>query len=967
MQPPPGAGGAPASIVRSNRSMLQRSLPPSADDSAAAGVVLRIVADLIVETRSGRGLTAPIELDSDLEREIGLDSLERAELLLRLETAFGVSLPVRTLATAESPRDLLRAVRLGGTLRPSISALPKAAPLEPVADIPHQAPTLLDVLDWHADARGPRTHLTLLTETDAGPSEQPLSYCELREVSRRVAAGLMARGLEPGGSVAIMLPTSLDFFAAFFGTLIAGGVPVPIYPPARRSQLEEHLRRQSSILDNCLATMLITVPEARVIARLLRVASPALRHIVSVAELEAPASSSPATVRAPVRPQDVAFLQYTSGSTGNPKGVILTHANLLANIRAIGPAIGVVPTDLFVSWLPLYHDMGLIGAWLGTLYYGVPLVVMPPTDFLGRPESWLWAIHRYGATLSAGPNFAYEICASRIDVARLAGLDLSRWRIAFNGAEPVSADTLTRFAERFAAFGFDARAQTPVYGLAESAVGLAFPPLARGPRIDRIDRLELARTGGAVPDTGPEALSVVACGRPLSGHEIRVVDATGREQPERREGRIEFRGPSATSGYFRNADATRRLFHDGWLDTGDMGYIAEGELFVTGRVKDIIIRGGQHVHPQEAETAIGAIPGIRKGCVSVFGVPDRATGTERVVALAETRETDPAKQEALRRAVAATMTALHGAPPDDVVLAPPHAVPKTSSGKLRRAACRELYEHGMSGAAPRAVWSQLLRLVVTGSVARIRDAIARLGAFAYGAYAWTLLAATAVVALVLAVVLPRRVWRRRAATLLARAFVAASGVPVRVTGSEHVPPAGPIVVIANHASYLDGLVLLTVLPERCDFVAKRELAELFLTRFLLSRIGTHFVERFEVEQSVEAARALAARASEGASFAFFPEGTFAREPGLRPFHMGAFVAAATSGATIVPIALRGTRSVLRAGQWLPRRGVVQIVVGAPIAGEGSDWAAAARLRDRSRAAILSACGEPDLEDRRAPG
>jgi hypothetical protein len=276
-------------------------------------------------------------------------------------------------------------------------------------------------------------------------------------------------------------------------------------------------------------------------------------------------------------------------------------------------------------------------------------------------------------------------------------------------------------------------------GLAESAVGLAFPPLARGPRIDRIDRGELGRSGTALPIAGPDALSVVACGRPLPGHEIRVVDATGREQPERREGRIEFRGPSATSGYFRNPEATRQLFRDGWLDTGDMGYIAEGELFVTGRVKDIIIRGGQHVHPQEAETAIGAIAGIRKGCVSVFGVPDRNTGTEKVVVLAETRETDPQKREALLKVVSATMTALLGAPPDDVILAPPHTVPKTSSGKLRRTACRELYEQGMSGAAPRAVWSQLVRLVLTGSVARARDAFTRLGAFAFGAYAWTLL------------------------------------------------------------------------------------------------------------------------------------------------------------------------------------------------------------------------------------
>ncbi len=347
--------------------------------------------------------------------------------------------------------------------------------------------------------------------------------------------------------------------------------------------------------------------------------------------------------------RDIAFLQYTSGSTGSPKGVVLTHANLLANIRAMGRAAGVLPNDVFVSWLPLYHDMGLIGAWLGTLYHGVPLVVMSPTDFLGRPESWLWAMHRHRGTLSGAPNFAYEICATRLDDSRLAGLDLSSWRVAYNGSEPVSPDTVVRFNRRFAAYGFDPRAQAPVYGLAESAVGLTFPPLDRGVLIDRVDRRQLAIAGDGT--SGARGRCERAAHRllraPPAGHEIRVVDAAGQECPERREGRIEFRGPSATSGYFRNPEATRRLFDDGWLDTGDLGYLAGGELYVTGRAKDIIIRGGQHIHPQEAEAAIGNLPGIRKGCVTLFGAPDPASGTEKVVVLAETRESDPDRKEAL--------------------------------------------------------------------------------------------------------------------------------------------------------------------------------------------------------------------------------------------------------------------------------------------------------------------------------
>ena len=309
------------------------------------------------------------------------------------------------------------------------------------------------------------------------------------------------------------------------------------------------------------------------------------------------------------------MLQYTSGSTGDPKGVILSHDNLLANIRAMGRAAAVTSSDRFVSWLPLYHDMGLIGAWLATMYHAVPLVLMPPTSFLGRPSRWLWAIHRYRATISAGPNFAYEIAASKVRDDDLIGLDLSSWRLAFNGAEPVRAATLERFAARFAPYGFDRRALTPVYGLAESAVGLTFPPLGRGPLVERIDEGVLAREGRATvsSDTAISALEVVSCGRPLPHHEIRVVDDGGREVPERIEGRIEFRGPSATIGYHRNPDATAKLFRGDWLDTGDVGYIAGGELFLTSRAKDLIKRGGHNIHPVRSRSRRGRCAGNTQG------------------------------------------------------------------------------------------------------------------------------------------------------------------------------------------------------------------------------------------------------------------------------------------------------------------------------------------------------------------
>jgi acyl-CoA synthetase (AMP-forming)/AMP-acid ligase II len=289
---------------------------------------------------------------------------------------------------------------------------------------------------------------------------------------------------------------------------------------------------------------------------------------------------------------------------------VLSHANLLANIRAMGAAMGASAFDVFVSWLPLYHDMGLIGAWLGSLYYPAPLVVMPPQSFLLRPERWLWAIHRHRGTLSAAPNFAFELCVRNIDDAAIEGLDLSSLRLVANGSEPVSAATLRRFLDRFGPFGFRAEVMAPAYGLAENAVGLTLPPRGQPPVIECISRHALSEKGTAEPASEEAgAVEAVSCGQPLPGHEMRVVDDIGRELGERHEGRLQFRGPSATSGYFRDAAKTRELFSGDWLESGDLCYIAGGNLFVTGCTKDIIIRGGRHIHPSEIEEAVGELPG----------------------------------------------------------------------------------------------------------------------------------------------------------------------------------------------------------------------------------------------------------------------------------------------------------------------------------------------------------------------
>ena len=925
--------------------------------------LLEQVCQLALELHPRRGRSLRVTLDSTLDRELGFDSLSRAELLLRLERVFGISLPESLLVGAETPRDLWRAVQAGKVAgHPAPAAQALAAQLDELAGVPHTAGTLPEVLDWHVLSHPQRPHVYLYGE---GDEPETITYATLVDGARAVAAGLQARGLLPSQSVAIMLPTGRDYLFSFFGILLAGGIPVPIYPPLRPSQLEDHLRRHVGILANAQTVLLITVAEAQRLGRLLQGQVDTLREVITPQQL---AVSAVAFSDRPIRTQDIAFLQYTSGSTGAPKGAILTHANLLANIRAMGEAIQADSTDVFVSWLPLYHDMGLIGAWLSSLYYGMPLVLMSPLAFLTRPARWLWTIHKHRGTLTAAPNFAYELCLSKVKDSDIEGLDLGSLRLAFNGAEPVSPNTVRRFTERFAPYGFRPQAMAPVYGLAEAAVGLALPPPGRGPLIDRIQLEPFASLGKAVSAeaSDPQVLEFVACGQPLPGYQIRIVDAAGRELPERDQGRLEFQGPSATSGYFRNSEATRRLFDGTWLDSGDLAYIAEGDVYLTSRVKDIIIRGGRNICPYELEEAVGDLPGIRKGCVAVFGSLDSASGTERIIVVAETRKGETVMQEALQAQIRGVATDLLGMPPDDVILAPPHTVPKTSSGKIRRAATRELFETGRIGQHPGAVWWQVVRFTLASLRPRLRSVWRRFTDTGYAAYAHFIFWLLAPPVWLLVALLPRASWRWTVMRQGARLLLRLGHIPLSVEKVEQLPQGQACVIVTNHASYLDGVMLVAALPIEFAFVAKAELGRQFIPRRFLRRIGAVFVERFDKQRGVADARRTLQTVQAGRSVLFFSEGTFTRMPGLLPFQMGAFVAAAEAGVPVVPVTIRGTRSLLRDASWFPRRGMVRVIVAAPILPEGTDWAAAVKLRNATRAALLVHLGEPDLVHETSP-
>ena len=918
--------------------------------------LLEVIRQLAAELHPSR-TSLPSSLDHRLERDYGFDSLGRVELFLRIERRFGVSLPESVMASAETPRDLLREILAAGPAhRQHAAAGERATSLAAESATPDDAATLPEVLAWHVARHPERPHIVLQDEEGA---EQTVTYAALDRAARDIAAGLQERGLEPGHAVAIMLPTSTEYFFSFFGILLAGGIPVPIYPPVRASQIEDHLRRHAGILSNALTEILITVPQAKPIALLLRPQVATLRSVVTPDEL---ARTGQAAAAHRAKPQEIAMLQYTSGSTGNPKGVILTHYNLLSNIRAMGRALRVTPADVFVSWLPLYHDMGLIGAWMGSLVYGFKYPVMSPLTFLSRPERWLWTIHRHGGTLTGGPNFCYELALRKVEDADIQGLDLSTWRFAFNGAEPVSAETMAAFTRRFERYGLKPEAMAPVYGLAEATLGVSFPPPGRGPRLDRVERDTFTRHGRAVPvpdGVATEALTFVACGKPVPGHQVRVVDASDHELPEREEGHIHFSGPSATSGYYRNPEDTRELLHGEWIDTGDFGYIAEGDVYITGRVKDVIIRAGRNIYPYELEEAVGALDGIRKGCVAVFGSKDVRSGTERVVVLAETREADERKREELRARIAELAVAVIGMPVDEIVLARPHSVLKTSSGKIRRAASRDAYERGEQ-AHTRAVWLQVARLAWFALLPQARRTARMAADWLYGAYLLVLLGVLGTLTWLACALVPQSAWCWRLSHRMARWFYRLAGIRLTVSGLEHLASGRACILAVNHASYLDGVVTVAALPEPKTFVAKRELLDHWVPRIYLRRIGVAFVERFDVQRGIEDTSRFVGSARAGSSLIVFPEGTFRRMPGLLPFRMGAFIIAAQAGIPVVPVTIRGTRSILREGQWLFHRGAISVTVSAPIEPAGTDWTAAIGLRDATRAEILRLCGEPDL-------
>ncbi len=514
-----------------------------------------------------------------------------------------------------------------------------------------------------------------------------VAWSDLHAEARAVAAALQARGVMPGDHVAILGPTSRPLITVIQGCWLAGAASMVLPLPMRMGSLEafvestrariRHGEATLVLVDDLLAAFYESVPgdpPTLAMGEVLGAADPA------------------AWVRPPDDPERLVILQYTSGSTSEPKGVMLPDRVLRANIDACYDAADLTEHEVLVSWLPLYHDMGLVGLLAIPMSRGLQLVLAAPQDFMAKPGHWMQWISDWRGTVTAGPNFAWVLATRAL--GRMEGIDLSCLTLALSGAEPVDPAAVESFVAAAGRFGFPPGGVFPAFGMAELAIGGSFPPRGRGLRCDSVDRLVLERERVAKPldvadaDEELDVRRLPLLGAPVPGLEMRVVDpATFADLPERHVGELLIRGTSVTSGYYRRPDATAALFHDGWLVTGDLAYLLDGELVLCGRIKDVIIVGGRNVFPEDIERAVGGIDGVRAGNVIAVGV-EGYKGKESVVVVAEVRTEDP---DAVRHAIHHRTLDVCGLPPRDVILVKPGTLPKTSSGKLQRARCRELY------------------------------------------------------------------------------------------------------------------------------------------------------------------------------------------------------------------------------------------------------------------------------------
>jgi fatty-acyl-CoA synthase len=543
------------------------------------------------------------------------------------------------------------------------------------------------------------------------------SYAALWRAAETRARALLGHGLTRGDRVAMVLAQPQDFVITFLGALLAGLVPVPMFPPLSFGKLDAYADSAVNILQVAGARLIVTDKALSSVLWQVVPRVSTLKDLILVEKLDDGKRASgdlPA-----VGPDDLAFLQFTSGSTAAPKGVMVTHKSLVANCWAIATeGMELQPgVDVAVSWLPLYHDMGLIGFVITPLMKAVHVVFIPTLTFVKRPNVWMQTMHDFKGTISFGPNFAFALATKRAGEKELATWDLSRVRLIGCGAEPINAAVMIEFTERFAKNGMKPNVPMPAYGMAEATLAMSFADRDGDLGVLVLDAETFRAEGRVTPPASDDvvALNFVCCGKPFSGHELGIMDLEGNLLPEGREGEIVFRGPSLTDGYWQNPEATAEVFRtDGWLRTGDLGFLLDGNIYITGRSKDLIILNGRNHHPTTIEWAVADIDGVRKGNVVAFSRP--GTDSEELVIVAETRQDPPADlAETIKKVVSETLSLKVA----DVVLLGAGQLPKTSSGKLQRRKTREQYLRGeVGGEGVRTLGSTGEKLTVARHLAR---------------------------------------------------------------------------------------------------------------------------------------------------------------------------------------------------------------------------------------------------------
>ena len=544
--------------------------------------------------------------------------------------------------------------------------------------------TLTEALDF---AAGGETGVTL--HSLRGEVAEALSYGRLRDEALVLAERLLAAGLAPGERVGLIAETDGAFVRAFFACQYAGLVPATLPLPAPLGGREAYVAQVARMLQSADAAALLG--PATITAWMTEAPAEGLRFVGALDDLPAAAGAALPTIGE----DDPCYLQFSSGSTRFPTGVLVTHRALMANAQAIiRHGLQVKPADRAISWLPLFHDMGLVGFVLSPLCCQMTVDLLPTGAFVRRPLLWLDLIGRNGVTISYSPTFGFELCARRAEAAGVEGLDLSGWRIAGLGGDMIRTGPLADFAQRFAPAGFSDKAYVASYGMAEATLALTMAPLGQGLCVENLDIGRLERENVAAPAaSAARARNFARCGPALPGHKLEIRGDDGQVMPERGVGRVFASGPSLMRGYFRQPEETARVLSaDGWLDTGDIGFLDGGEIVLTGRSKDLMIVNGRNIWPQDLEwTCEAELAAVRSGDVAAFSVP--GAEDEQIVVLVQTRSSDPAAREALRSEVEAVLRQRHSVEAL-VRLVGAHALPQTSSGKLSRSKARASYLAG---------------------------------------------------------------------------------------------------------------------------------------------------------------------------------------------------------------------------------------------------------------------------------